>query len=100
MSNFYKVLFLVVAAITSTSSFALKGFDSSNRSIGSEDKSIEIRRENSDGTRSKIRGEVDSSGDFRGRDREGNRFKGSIDSDGYGKIRDSDGNTTKVKPRY
>lgn len=100
MLTISKVVLFAVAVITSTSSFALKGFDSRDRSIGSENKSIEIRRENSDGTNSKIRGEVDSSGDFRGRDRDGNRYKGTVDSDGYGKIRDSDGNTTKVKPRY
>lgn len=99
MPNFSKALILVITVITSTSSFALKGFDSKDRSIGSDDKSIDIRRDNSDGTRSKIRGEIDSQGDFRGRDRDGSRYKGNIDDDGYGKIKDADGNTYKVKPR-
>ncbi len=98
--NFCKVLLVAAAVSTSTSSFALKGFDSRDRSIGSDNQSIDLRRDNPDGSRSRIRGEVDSQGDFRGRDRDGNRYRGNIGDDGYGKIKDSDGNSYKVKPRF
>ena len=89
----------MVAISITTSTFALKGFDSRDRSTGSDNQSIDLRRDNPDGSRSRIRGDVDSQGDFRGRDRDGNRYRGSIDDDGYGKIKDKDGNSYKVKPR-
>lgn len=95
-----KLLIAISCVVSSSSVLALKGFDSKDTSIGSSEKSIEIRRSNDDGTRSKIRGEVDSQGDFRGRDVNGNKYRGSIDDDGYGKIKDADGNSYKVKPRY
>ncbi len=93
-------MLLVATVSASTSVFALKGFDSRDRSIGSDNQSIDLRRDNPDGSRSRIRGEVDSQGDFRGRENNGNRYRGTIDEDGYGKIKDRDGNTYKVKPRY
>jgi hypothetical protein len=60
---------------------------------------VEIRNGRYGSTESRIRGEVDSDGSFRGRDTNGNRYRGNIDEDGYGRIRDIDGNTYRVKPR-
>jgi hypothetical protein len=47
----------------------------------------------------KFRGEIDSYGDVRLRDLNGNVLRGNIDKDGYGTLRDVDGNIIKVKPR-
>ncbi len=92
---------LIALLFIASPSFALKGFDTTSKYSGNTNttQEIEIRNDRSRTSESRIRGEVDSSGDFRGRDVNGNRFKGSIDEDGYGKIRDSEGNTYKVKPR-
>lgn len=93
-----RVLFMTAVFVLAPTAYAQSNLNDTLRPGRALDvQEVEIRKGSSG---DKIRGEVDSSGDFRGRDREGKRYKGTIDSDGYGKIKDSDGNTTKVKPRY
>jgi hypothetical protein len=96
MRSTFLVLFLVAPPV-----FALQNFDRNGglTSGSAKDREVEIRHKDANGNGSKIRGDVDSFGDFRGRDRDGNRYKGSIDEDGYGKIRDGSGNSFKVRPR-
>ena len=94
-----KTLLLAVILTASTSTFALRGLDSKDRSIGSTNQPIELRRDSLDGSRTKIKGEVNSDGDFRGKDSNGNRYRGNIGSDGSGKIKDEEGNSYKVKSR-
>ena len=47
----------------------------------------------------KFRGEVDSSGDVRMRNYDGDRLRGNIDKDGYGTLRNDDGDRIRVRPR-
>ena len=97
LNMFRYVLMAAVFVSASASNAQMNSTDTRRSGRGIDAQEVEIRKGSSG---DKIRGEVDSSGDFRGRDRDGNRYKGSIDSDGYGKLKDSDGNTIKVKPRY
>jgi hypothetical protein len=47
----------------------------------------------------KFRGEVDSSGDVRMRNYNGDRLRGNIDKDGYGTLRNDDGDRIRVRLR-
>ena len=55
-------------------------------------------RYNSDSS-SRFRGEIESDGSVKMRNRQGDRLRGEIDSEGYGRLRDQHGNVYKVKPR-
>lgn len=101
MNNARFVLVISIVSVISSSNLAASPLSELlTPSISMSGRSIEIRRNNSHGSRSTIRGDLESDGSFKGRDRDGNKYKGDIDDDGYGKLKDSDGNTFKVKPRY
>jgi len=46
----------------------------------------------------KFKGTIDSDGDVRLRNNNGESLRGNIDEDGYGYLRDQDGNRIRVRP--
>ena len=93
----------LAGAALSTSVFAgdnrygiqLSPYDSS---IGGSTE-IEMRRKQDDNPFNKFRGEVESDGSIRMINVNGERLRGEIDSNGDGKLRDQEGNTYQIQPR-
>jgi len=48
----------------------------------------------------KYRGEIDSYGNVRLRNYNGDTLRGNIDQNGYGTLRDYNGNIYKIRPGY
>jgi tetratricopeptide (TPR) repeat protein len=60
---------------------------------------IEARRQGDYDPANRYRGEIETNGDVRMRDVNGNVLRGNVDQDGSGRVRDSDGNAYQVRPR-
>lgn len=91
-------LFLWSFALAWNDKYVIK-IDPYSPSIGGS-RSIEMQKKYDYDITNKYRGEIDSYGNVRLRNYNGEILRGNIDRNGYGTLKDYNGNLYKVKPGY
>lgn len=68
-------------------------------SLGGSEREIEIKEKYNYNPSSTYKGSIDSYGNVRTRNWQGDQLKGNVDDNGYGRLQDSSGNFYRVRPR-
>lgn len=68
-------------------------------SLDGSEREIEIKEKYNYNPSSTYKGNIDSYGNVRTRNWQGDQLKGNVDDNGYGRLQDNSGNFYRVRPR-